>query len=422
MSASLASTTLMTGADDKVAAIDIYSQQASLAPTEDKVSLSTGLNLFNSAPISLASATENQSLSLTNAISDIGGSLSSAFQSLETGLKDLLTNSKIGVGLKMDKNGIRPTFNIASMANINGIKTIVNVIGNQKGITAKMGVAGQVNFLGSLLKVSAKMNISDAFTKIAASVTSKTVLNQVTKGVMSTVVSTSNVSFLASIADAKSSGKISLNLGGLVSKFSANFKIPIGTKKGDYLQLGATLSSSFGKLDPKWNISLGGKVGGMLNGNVMLKSSGDFKAVMRANAKADRRGFGMGTSASVAISSIPNKPPARNVVRYDQSNRSAKRYVDKYPSGKSISYYEQDGSLLSQTATPMFFDDAVENYDNSGYSDPFTMGSVLSDADTSLTKKMGFSMAESSPADELLKNYPIYDYGSLSDQQGGFGF
>jgi hypothetical protein len=420
MSNGLAKTTLQTGADDNLAAINIYTQKVTLAPVaqDQNNELSDGLKTLTGAPLSISKNKNEESNDVAAGISSIGGSFNSAFQSLESGLKQYLTSAKGVVGIKMVDGKPKINFNLKSAANIAGIKTMIDVLGNQKGITGKLGIDSQAEFLGKLVKVSTKMGLDGGLKSVMASVSDVKVLNKVAANIGNFAAATSNIGLLSTLSDAKLNGKISLNLNSLVSRFAANFKIPIGTKPGDFLQIGASLSSSFSKLNPKWNVSLTTSGKSIFNGSVMLNSSGDFKLVMKGSANRDRVGFRYNTS-NARRSSIPTKPATRSIVDYQSRVGGSVITTRHYPNGRRERFVPSPSTndYQYEDHTPIsVFDPQSSVFDNSGFRDPFTLGHVLSDTNAGLKGLSGADLGLGAK-DSLQTHYGGFDLDSVNEQQ-----
>lgn len=423
MNAPLALTTLQAGPDDKAAAIDIYTQTTANPVIEGIQNLNTEMMdsvnaLFGKAP-SLGDALDTmgvkklESKDILSGLISTDTQLQSAFSSLDSSLQSFITNVKGNVDVRLTADGLKTAYKLSSKVNVAGVTAMVNVLGGKKGLVDIVDISAQTNLLTNVLKVSAKMNIPNAFTTVIGAVTNRNVAMRVTKNILGTVVSSSNVNMLMNIADAHAKGTIRVNAGSFVNKFAANFKIPLGTRPGDYLQIGADISSSFGKLNPKWNLSIttGGR--SLINGSIMLSSSGQFKAVMKSSANRNRITLGFNSSTSPRTS-VPPRPAIRGLTQTTSKTPSGQnKTTRRYPDGKVQSFTEvAENDVLEEILAPVQFGvGTVGALSSCALGDPLTMGHVLNSF-ASQAGKFGTQDAK----DSLLKSFPYSPLTGLGSQ------
>jgi hypothetical protein len=443
MSSQLAPSVFLGGIEDELAAVDVYTQTTAKAPIDnasfDPFQGQYGNDLFGCTATPANNILNNlvdpqgvlmDSTQIVNGVISENSELQSAFYSVESGLQKLLTNAKGLVNVSMKNGQISTKFNLSSAANLNGIKTMLNVVGGGKGGLSLTNISGQVSFISNLLKVSAKFKIPGAYTTAIGGITDARIGLSVTKNILGDVVANSSVSMLADIASGPFAAHVKAMMPNIASKFSANFKFSTGTKKSEHASLAASIASSFFKINASWsNAKRGGKGRGktgssfkdIFNANVFLNSSGDFKIAMKARGKNYNIGLNMNSNKqTVSGGRIPN-PSGSRAVSYSSPLPNGKMAtVHQYPNGIIKKYYDEEGLLIEDTQTPQALPTNPQqfgNFNNSRIDDPVALGSILSEAyspsnfgsNLSLGGSASESLSDSFPSVMSEGAYDVYD-------------
>lgn len=422
----IAETSFLAGADDKLAAVDSYKQSTAANPLSVYLDSSVvdpgqlqglaGMPAVDEAT-QLADIAKTTALPLKpeNVISGFinrDSQIQSAFSSLDSSLQKFLTSVKGSAKIRIVDGKLKTDFKLSSMANVAGIKTMINVMGGKKGLIDSIDVASKINFTSNLLKVAAKMGVPNAYSTIAANIKDNEVLNAVTRNILPSVIVTSNANMLSNISFSVKNGRVKCVMPKFTTKFAANFKLPPGILPGELGNLGASISGSFSRINDRWVSSVNTKGQVRINGNTLLNVSSDFRKVMGAANAKSRSSWKVNASVNSQFSgsSVPTyRRPG--LIKYETVTASGKPVVRyKFANGSEREYETgQDGKITERRTDPAAMPAtkaAFANFDNSKIDDPLVFGHILNTAkDISMSGQPNTSLF-GNPVDSLKSNFP----------------
>lgn len=422
----IAETSFLAGADDKLAAVDTYKQSTAANPLSVYLDSSTidpgqlqslaGMSAVDEAT-QLANIAKTTALPLKpeNVISGFinrDSQIQSAFSSLDPGLQKFLTGVKGGAKIRIVDGKLKTDFKLSSMANVAGVKTMINVMGGKKGLIDSIDVASKINFTSNLLKVAAKMGVPNAYSTIAENIKDNEVLNAVTRNILPSVIVTSNTNMLSNISFSVKNGRVKCVMPKFTAKFAANFKLPAGILPGELGNLGATISGSFSRINGRWVTSVNTKGRVRINANTLLNVSSDFRKVMGAANTKSRSSWKVNASANQSFSGA-NVPVYRRpgLIKYETvtaTGRPVVRY--KFANGSQREYETNDDGILTERRTePEAIptnSSAFTNFDNSKIEDPLVFGHILNTAKDRLAAGKQTTSLFGNPIESLKSNFP----------------
>lgn len=438
MTSTLASTSFATGIDDKLASVDVYTQSSASTPINDSaiklpdsydemlsllgsdaVDPSTQLSGFN-----LEDGMSLSSTDLTTGVISQDSSLQTAYNSLDSNLKKILTSVKGHLQINITNKGITTNLNLHKLANVAAVATIVNVLGGNKSLLTVLDVAGKVAFISNVIALASKMRMPNVYAIITANIGELAVLTKITKNSLSIAVNTSDTTLLANIAFG-SQGKLVRSLyANFCIDFATNFTLPTGTSANEYAAIGASISSSFARIDIYWNQYQTKDHGVFLGAKLLLVGSEDFRKVMHACSTRARRPWYAVTSAVTHAASdfvMPTyvKPGVITYRKIDSDGNDITRYV--FPDGSEEHYTtDTSGAISYYTVTPSSMPTTqagFADFDNSAIDDPLALGHVLATVSDQSTAAAEDACALNTNAAASLQAYfPYSPLSGLQDQ------
>lgn len=440
----LAQTTFQTSVQEDLAAVDAYTQtstaipiDASQTPNADPNNVAGFLGLnpgsFDATASSVTSLTNMTSKDVSDAVLNGNSDLQSSFFNLDPGLQNQLTSvSSSATSLTSITDtlsaSVKASLNVnLSSKNIKSLSGLLDTVGKQvTGSLQATAISAQATFMSNLLKVSVNAGIPNAYARIDAGNLGSTVMTAVTKTALSVAVSTSNVNLLANIA----SGSMAASVNGIepnfTSSFAGNFKLTTGTPPSSFGQIAATISSSFGKINASWAAKPTRGGTSLVNANLALKGSVDFKSVLSSAVTLSRSALATTTSApvSVAATAVPNVLNlAPGSVLDSTTDGISLPTTVQFNNGTTDTYTpNSDGTFNYESTTPTTpTTQQLASLDNSAITNPMALtglyGQCLaSGADSSMST--GLPDPTLNASDSLAANFPLAYTGDLVDLGG----
>lgn len=432
MSTNLAQTLFATGKDDKLAAINVYTQQTAVAPINDSVDailadidtlseLSGCESISPEEQIKNVVASEEQALKSSDIVKGVisaNSGLHSAYSSMSSKLQNFLTNVKGSVNLSVVNGQVKAGLKMATMTDAGAVTAMLNIVGGNKNDFSLKDVSGQRAFVSNLLKLSSTMGVPGAYATAMSGIADKTIGRNITRDILPTVIANSSHDMLRDIAQGPHAGHVRATYPNLNRDFASAFRFPHGTPTNKHADIGSSILSSFNLLNPNWNRTRTSKGKDYFNGNISLNSSGDFKAAMKAMGAGGFGGFNYSSTERVTNNTIPNINRNR-VVKYtavDDNGNPVVRY--SYPNGTKERYYTgSDGNLQKEMRVPKRLAVDGENLqqeDNSAIDDAGTMCHILNDADEQ-SRLLGGSVLNSNASTSLKNAFPFTSFIGSQD-------
>ena len=357
----------VTGAGDSTAAVD--STTADFADAQGTVMSSTDVLTGMIAPSS-----------------DLLSSYSSLDPTLQAQLlsTDLHTNVTLADVTTPDIPAV--VTNATSAKNIQGLLGMINSICGtiQQGVKIVENVAAAIALMSNLIKVATHLKVPNVYTRFDDGCFSASIMGPVTKASMKVAVSTSSVNLLANISKGSQAATAVAMMPNFCSQFASTFKLAAGTPSSAYAQMGLDISSSFTRLNANW---ASGPVGSntLVNANLFVNASADFKTVMAASNNSFRplTNSAVTVTAGLAAASVPklntlspnsllNQSADATQIQVQQGNGSTQSYV---VSGQDVN----GANLFTETSTdPVAATSQSWNaFDSSQINDPMVLGGAF---------------------------------------------
>lgn len=357
----LADTFFLGGAEDKLAAVDVYTQTSADEPIDitavdgatDSDALQ-GMMGGNLAPpeeiLKSYSPTEGLVLdtnALRNGIINANGALRSAIGTVSSGIKDAVMVAKGINNIKATINGITASIKRGKLSDIVGIANLIGGLSGRVYPIAFNDLAGMANLSTNVLKQAAELGIPNAYDQIASGIASVPgLLNEVTRNILPIVALTSDVNMLMNIARGPCRNNIRSMNPGFIGSFAKNYKLPPKTSQAAQRKIGNQISCSFSSIDPNWNKTIKSN-GALVNcSNVLNKASSDLRKVMLV-ANTLSRISSVIIPRTVGVFTPANAPPLPPM----PGGTTAQTVIT--PQGNTVvTYTYPDGRVFVNTTTP----------------------------------------------------------------------
>lgn len=433
MSTNLAQTTFSTGVNDKLAAVDVYTQTSAVAPIDDSVDailadIDTMTDLSGCDAISPEEqiknvvASEEQALQRSDIVKGViskDSGLSSAYASMSKSVQNFLTNVKGSVDIRVVNGDIKAGLKMATMTDAGAVTAMLNIVGGKRSDFSINNLSGQRNFVSNLLKLSSQMGIPGAYRTAMAGIADPNLGRQITRSILSSVISHGDYSMLQDIAQGPHARHVGSAYPNLSRDFASAFKFPKKTSADQHASIGSSILSSFNMLNPNWNKTKTSKGRSYFNGNISLNSSGDFKTAMSAMGGGGFGGFTYSSTERYSGSSYPNISQPR-VVKYttvDDNGNPVVRY--SYPNGQQRRYSRNtDGTIQEEFRRPKALAVDGEDYqhlDNSAIDDDGTMCHIVNDANRQSEEQDAGNMLFRNAGDSMKNSFPYTALDGIGD-------
>ena len=302
----LASPTFVTGAKDKLAAVDVYGVSKSTPinsitslPTQLNIGTLTGLVGNKTGLTDINAAIGNASkavadLNKANPITRLTNTSSAVAASLRTlppGCSNNLLNNILS---KIDKNsivrttinGITKAINKAHIPCITGMGGLVNSLSGTASSFKLTDPAASIASLSGVIKSASDIGMPNVFGPIMSAVTDKGIINQVAAGSLPSVISNSDLGSLSSMSSMTSPGSLILTNPNLIQDFSGSYVKSQGTSglASDAVDYNS-LMGSYKAIDPAWDttarIAANGSSEDILNLSAITGASSDYNSTLR---------------------------------------------------------------------------------------------------------------------------------------------
>ena len=406
MPSPLAPTTISTSVDDSLITADVYGTSSGSSLMDTAGAATTGDNTDVAAFMGLDSATtdataalpdfseaEGTVMSSTDVLTGMiapNSDLMSSYSSLDETLKaqllstDLHTNVTLADVTTPDIPAV--VANATSAKNIQGLLGMVNSICGtiQAGVKIVENVAAAVALMSNLIKIATHLKVPNVYARFDDGCFSASIMGPVTKASLKVAVSSSSVNLLSNISKGSQAATASAMMPNFCSQFASTFKLAPGTPSAAHAQIGLDISSSFTRLNPSW---ASGKVGSntLVNANLFVNASPDFKLVMAASSNAFRPLTNSAVTVTAGITaalapklntispnSLLNQSADATQIQVQQGNGSTQSYA--------VSGQDANGAnLFTETSTdPVAATSQSWNaFDSSQIHDPMVLGSAF---------------------------------------------
>lgn len=315
--AQLAPTTFTVGADESLAAVDVYSQAgveilnsykanvlSSSSAMDMMVPKSTPLSVLGSEisgiKVAATGATSVNPNSLMKTLVAANPSLMGALKSLAPALQGKLTMGNLQNTIMASIGGIASVVRSADLSTVTGIAKMVTGLAGATIPLAFKDLTGLSTIGVNLIKQSATMGLSGVFSAFASSSAfGGPLLNSMAISLVPMLLAKSNNKLLKEIANSAAAPYVKAFNPGFVQSYLKNWKKEVrqmvrnvkaipGLMKKQMTTLKKEWSlmvAAFTKIDPKWNKSTKPTGATRMNGNVVVAASADTKAAVAASSK-----------------------------------------------------------------------------------------------------------------------------------------
>ena len=395
----LADTVFSTGVDEKLAAVDVYSQSGNVsgsgvvdsATSSDDLATFVGWGDSTDAIDDIEEvALQEDSLKAVMLADDPDAR--SAFADLDEYYQKKLLSSSGYEDLEISDSDypemVVSRHKKTSSKNINALVKLVGSIGAKKGGLRAVSIAATAKFLSNVVNVSVKNGIPNVYAKIDSGGYGPKVMSTVTKNSLGLAVSTGNLNLMMNLANGSMAGSIKGMYPGFPAAFAASFKLDKNLKPQFFGQISSSITTSFGKIDVNW---AKGKNGSTFNANLFLKASKDFKTVAKASVGGATRPYSRSSTTTASVSAnLPGTAAFSLGVKGKQvSINGTAKMVYEWPSGKTQTYTkraDESYDVITTKPLPIFTPDVATpvgqasdyyDVDNSSINDPMALGGLV---------------------------------------------
>ena len=436
----LAPTTFQTGIQDDLAAVDAYTQTSASDPIDTSATDNSdpndvaGFLGLDSAAASSDASSALSSLTSSTSSKDALSAITDSMPDLQSPLSDLdpdiqkqltaFTSNTPTLSTITDGTtpGMPSVTTALSAKNVTSLSAMLDVVGKQSSGGLSVTPTGvQASFMSNLLKLSVGSGIPNAYARIDAGGLGSSVMTAVTKTALSVAVSTSNMNLLANVSNGSMATSVKGMSPSFLSDFASNFKLSANVSPSGQAQLGADISSAFGKIDASWSGKTNGAGNTLVNANLFANGSSDFQTVMKAAVTFSRTPLATTTTvnANLAANLVPTLiglPPG--TVARSAPSAYGQTQSFTYGSGEVHTYVpNQDGTYNQTIVAPAVpTTNQLSSLNNSAITDPLALtglyGQCLANGSSASTTN-GLPDPTLDAAASLAQTFPLAYTGPL---------
>lgn len=301
MSSLLSLPVFVSGADDKLATVDLYKASGALIndirdiseafKVDSLAGLMGGNTLLDAAKLDIIKGFNQATAgimmdtdSLIKGLISVNPGMVSALRSLPSVMQGELTKVKGLTDIAGTFNGIKAQITKASLSTINGLGSLINGISGANlpfNFTDKSGLA---QFAASLIIQATKVGIPGVFNAFVSQITDKKVLRGIVGSVAEQAITNSMSELLSDIGSSPASRILAKVTGGLALRFIQDYTNPINSSiHQKYEKYQITRTALDAVLD-EWS-TFHRPGGDGYEGGFMSKASNDFIAAVLTAAK-----------------------------------------------------------------------------------------------------------------------------------------
>lgn len=316
---SLTPTTFMSGANDALAAVDVYTQKGLSVINNAKttIGMSSGslVEKVFDKPVSKQELSKMITVSkkgeiivdkqsLLKGIISSNTELNSAVNGLKDTVKDNVLVANVTSKIKATVGGINSYICKADLSTVNSLVRAVSGLRGLKDLPFKFTDVASITTLGSnLVKESAKACLTGVFKQLSQEPTYKgEVMNKITGNITGTVLGTTNNNLLTEVVDAGYGSIMLRKQPDFINKYLKNYDsrtLSLKTKKRELSSSLVTdynkINAAFNGLDPNWNSTpkpTGSTSGAVLYAAPINTASPIAKQTISAGLNAQAPSFG----------------------------------------------------------------------------------------------------------------------------------
>lgn len=223
-----------------------------------------------------------QSNALMGAFNSMAGSIKGAVLNGIT--KDLIGATGVGAAIA-SIGGTVSKIASADLTTLKGLGTLVGGIANSPYAMALKNPKSLSAVATGILKQATVQGLPDAFKTFAAGVSDQSVLGRVTKGLLPTVVSTSNVNTLFNMATGKTKPNLKAFMPDVAGEYTRAFKNVGNPSVRDISSMMKTVGTSMVAIDSKWDKWVAPNGQERINMNIYKNASPDFQKAQRITSE-----------------------------------------------------------------------------------------------------------------------------------------
>lgn len=245
-----------------------------------------GLKLPESLAVDAKAALNDAMGQSTAAMSAFNSMAGSAKSALLSGInKDLIGATGLG-RVTATLNGSITKIASTDLTSLKGLGTLVGGLSSVP-YSLKLTDPKSMSVVASnIMKQATIKGLPDAFKAFSDGTTDKSILGRVTKDLLPTIVSTSNVNTLYNIATGKTKASVKAFMPSFAMDYVKAFKNPGKMSVGQVSSMMRTVGSSMAAIDSKWDKWITPKGTELLNMDMCMKSSPDFQTAIKRTAQA----------------------------------------------------------------------------------------------------------------------------------------
>lgn len=303
MTLKLAIPTFVSGPTDTFAALDYYTKSDSgvvnSIPDINDLFSSTALNVLKGGNLLgldkitslISSANPLNGLLKVNPQSLISGVLSSnaglvgSLRSLPDTLQNKVLSSIGNTNIQATIGGITSLVTKADLSTVTGLGSMIGSLSGANLPMSFVDKSGLANLSTNLIREASSFGIPNAFTSFSTTMTDLPLLGSITKNLLPSLVSSSNINLLGEIASSPVAKNVIKQTPSFVQDFLKNYTNPIRPSSNQSLINYSSIDSSMNSIVPNWKNTQRGS-SSTYNGNIISGSSDDFKQSVLNRARS----------------------------------------------------------------------------------------------------------------------------------------
>lgn len=304
----LTDTVFSTGADEALAAVDAFKVQnakvINLLP-ELKQALDTdaltglkGGNLGEGVAFLSKTATAGlkvNSDALIKGVLSSNSGLIGVLRSLPATLQAGITSAKEISKIVATVNGVKHLITNADLSTLQGVSKLISGVAGAPFPITFLDKTGLTELSTNLVREASRLGIPDAYGAFISGMDDKTILRALTKNLLPTVLGTSNLNLLSSIAATPLGQDVTKLMPSFARDFTKQFVLPPGTPAKSHADILNKIDVSLTQINGAWKTS---PFGGGVDMTALSGCSRDMGALMDAK----RSGTAIVVDATAAAS------------------------------------------------------------------------------------------------------------------------
>lgn len=340
----LVTPTLSSGADDKLATVDAYTQEESTVINDipdiiDQHELTKlkSLSTRENTPVISMSKNLDGSVavdkdSLLSGVLSSNSGLVGAIKTLPDKVQSSITMAKGATKILATVNNVTRIVNGANLSTLNGVANVINSLTNSALPIQYKDVSGLANVSANLIRTADRLSIPKSFSAFSSTINNVEVMTKATRDLSPYIVNSSSTGLLGDVANTQYGPQLVQETPDFLEQYAVKYTLPKNSTNQFKVDEYNSISDSFYKVDSTWGMCKRAD-SSVVNAKVTSKSSSDFLSILKAAAVS-----GQSASAMAPSLSKPTKAPVSTIEKvkyaaslFSQSTNAYKELKRSFP-------------------------------------------------------------------------------------------